>query len=48
MNYSFLQPLSQNFEVLTLYGDVIKPKMGQKDQNWNFMCLCWKKDENQK
>ena len=30
MNYSFLKPLSQNYENLTPCGAVINPKMGQK------------------
>ena len=30
VKYLFLKPLSQNFEVLTPHGDVIKPKMAQK------------------
>ena len=30
VKYSFLKPLSQNFEVLTRRGDVINPKLVQK------------------
>ena len=30
VKYSFFEPLSQNFEVLTSRGDVINPKMSQK------------------
>ena len=40
VKYSFLKPLSQNFEVLTPHGDVINPKMGQKGPNWYFMNQC--------
>ena len=34
VQYSFLKPLSQNFEVLTPRSEVINPKMGQKGPNW--------------
>ena len=37
VKYSFLKPLSQNFEILTPRGDFIYPKMGLKGPNWNFM-----------
>ena len=37
VKYLFLKPLSQNFEILTTYGDVINPEMGLKGPNWNFM-----------
>ena len=37
VKYSFLKPLSQNFEILTPCGDFIYPKMGLKGPNWNFM-----------
>ena len=30
VNYLFMKPLSQNFEVLTQGGDVINPKLTQK------------------
>ena len=29
-NYSFMKPLSQNFEVVSQYGDVINPKLARK------------------
>ena len=34
MKYSFLKPLSQNFEVSTPHGDVINPKMDQNGPNF--------------
>ena len=30
VNYSFMKPFSQNFEVLTQLGDVINPKLARK------------------
>ena len=30
VNYSFMKPFSQNFEVLTQQGDVINPKVARK------------------
>ena len=41
VKYSFLKPLSQNFEVLTLCGDVINPKMYQKVQG----CISFTNDD---
>ena len=36
VKYSFLKPLSQNFEVLILRGDIINPKVGRKGPH----CYC--------
>ena len=48
VKYSFLKPLSQNFEVLTLCVDVINPKMYQKGPRLYFIYKWWYKDGNQK
>ena len=48
VKYSFLKLLSQNFEVLTLRGDVSNPKIGQKGPNRYFMYYCQQNGENLK
>ena len=37
VKYSFLKPLSQNFEILTTPGDAISPKIVGKGPNW-YLC----------
>ena len=39
VKYSFLQPLSQNFEVLTALGDVINAKLAQKRVETRIPCI---------
>ena len=38
MNYSFMKPFSQNFEVLTQLGDIIKPKLARKRAQTRISC----------
>ena len=40
VKYSFLKPLSQNFENLTSRGDIMNTKMSQKGPNWYFIYQC--------
>ena len=38
MNYLFMKPFSQNFEVLTQLGDIIKPKLARKRAQTRISC----------
>ena len=38
MNYLFMKPFSQNFEVLTQLGDIIKPKLAWKRAQTSISC----------